>query len=86
MLELYRQETHHNYQEPIISTKMPVAKKAEKRDRLSERNTKIRDYYKTRWQAGYRTDKIIEELGAKYFLDAITLEAIVFKRNCYKEF
>jgi hypothetical protein len=69
-----------------LTSQMPVEKKAEKRERLSERNEKIRADYMKEWARGFRTDKIIADLGSKYFLDAYTLEAIVFKRGIYAEF
>jgi hypothetical protein len=65
---------------------MPEVKKAERRSRLAVRNEKIRAEYAKGWARGFRTDKIISDLGANYALDAYTLEAIVFKKGPYKDF
>lgn len=65
---------------------MPLVKKQERRDRLKERNNRIREAYVKEWNRGFRTDKIINDLQKVYALDAYTLEAIVFKKGVYKEF
>lgn len=84
MQELYT--ITQNYQRPIISPTMPEVKKAERRVRLNERNEKIRAEYMKGYARGFRTDKIISDLGVNYALDAYTLEAIVFRKGVYKEF
>jgi|GEM_PF-6559477 len=65
---------------------MRVAKQQEKRERLKERNDKIRAAYKKEWARGFRNDKIVSDLQREYFLDAYTIEAIVYGKGVYKDF
>ncbi|WP_170982907.1 hypothetical protein [Dyadobacter frigoris] len=53
---------------------------------MSERNEKIRTYYKKRFEGGYRNDFIIKEMISMFALDAYTLEAIVYKKKPYNDF
>lgn len=63
---------------------MPREKRnEERRERLKERNDRIRAEYRKQWEKGYRTEKIINDLKKMYALDDYTLEAIVFKRGTY---
>jgi hypothetical protein len=65
---------------------MRVEKQQEKRERLRERNEKIRAAYQKQWQRGFRNDKIVADLQKEYFLDAYTIEAIVYRKSVYKDF
>lgn len=65
---------------------MRTIRRQEKRDRLKERNDRIRAEYRKEWARGFRNDKIIADLAKTYFLDAYTLEAIVYGKGVYKEF
>jgi hypothetical protein len=65
---------------------MRVAKREEKRERLKERNEKIRATYQKQWARGFRNEKIVADLQKEYFLDAYTIEAIVYRKNVYKDF
>jgi hypothetical protein len=56
-----------------------------RRERLKERNIKIRAEYRKEWERGYRTDKIIQDLTKRYALADYTLEDIVFNRGKYKK-
>jgi len=63
-----------------------VKKQEERRERLNQRNEKIRTAYMKAWGRGFRTEKIISDLVGEFSLDSYTLEAIVFKKGVYKEF
>lgn len=65
---------------------MPEQKRSKRRARLAERNEAIRAEFKRQWDKGYRTAYIIAGLEKTEHLDAITLEAIVFRKGVYKEF
>lgn len=64
---------------------MPT-KKTTRRDRLGERNDRIREHYKKEYLKGFRSAKIIQDMVATEHLDSTTLEAIVFRKGVYKEF
>jgi hypothetical protein len=63
-----------------------MCKRSERRARLAIRNDRIRAKYKSEWAKGFRNAKIIADLVETENLDALTLEAIVFRKGVYREF
>jgi hypothetical protein len=86
MHKLYNYKPRETIRSQLLTTSMQDVKNTEQRARLKERNEKIRADYMKEWNRGFRTEKIVVDLGKKYFLKSDTVEKIVFERAKYAEF
>ena len=61
-------------------------KEQSKRAKLGIRNIKICAEWDRLYKTGLRNDVIMVKLADQFFLSALTVEAIVFKKGVYREF